>query len=573
MKRVKSIFCLTIAILFISSIIMNNQVAKATEKDLPQIAFLGVDHMPLIEGDIENFIITTKNADKVQYKAEMKSPITGSWEDLTNGYTEIMNAKVPFSLKYLETFKEGNYTLRIYTKRISDGAEGLYETHLECVKKDDNRIQANENLVIDSNYYGVGEKVVINGLKTISDIHNLYKYRLHVYNATKDQWLVNEVQYTNKIEWTPKEPGIYVLDVHISSEKSPSWKKYLKDPTSTILKGTYEAWKLKVITVDENHRVRVGMATDEGGLEDRSFNQSAHKGLSNAKKDLPVEYKLVIEAKTQEDYEKNLETIAENCDLTIGVGFQMVDAVSDVSLKNQNKKFVIVDSVVEAPNVMSILFKEEEGSFLMGVIAGKMTKTNKIAFVGGMDFDLINKFECGFAAGVKVVNEEAAQNLIDRKTVKYADSFSDVVKGYEITKKLINEGCDVFYHAAGGAGIGMFQAIKDAKQSGKNVWAIGVDIDQAITMPEYAHIMLSSMVKKIDTATYLATKSVVDKTFEGGTITLGIKENGVGYAESTKINTNKEVLESVEKYKKAIIDGTIKVPVSLEELKEFNKKL
>ena len=156
------------------------------EKDSPQIAFLGIDHMPLVEGDIESFIITTKNADKAQYKAEMKSPTSEGWEDLTNGYTETMDSQTPFSLKYLESFKEGKYTLRIYTKRISDGAEGLYETYLDCVKKDYNRIHANEDLLVASDYYGVGEKVVINGVKTTNGTDDPYKYRLHVYNSVKD---------------------------------------------------------------------------------------------------------------------------------------------------------------------------------------------------------------------------------------------------------------------------------------------------------------------------------------------------------------------------------------------------
>ena len=150
MKKIKAMPCLILVMIFLSCIIMNTEVVKATEKDLPQIAFLGIDHLPLIEGDIESFIITTKNADKVQYKVEMKSSITEKWEDLTKGYTEIIDAKIPFSLKYFESFKAGKYTLRIYTKRTSDGAVGVYETYLNCEKKyDNNKIYANGDMIID----------------------------------------------------------------------------------------------------------------------------------------------------------------------------------------------------------------------------------------------------------------------------------------------------------------------------------------------------------------------------------------------------------------------------------------
>ncbi|MEG2256561.1 MAG: BMP family ABC transporter substrate-binding protein, partial [Cetobacterium sp.] len=190
------------------------------------------------------------------------------------------------------------------------------------------------------------------------------------------------------------------------------------------------------------------------------------------------------------------------------IGFQLADAVANVAKNNPDANLAIIDSVVEADNVLSVMFKEEEGSFLVGVIAGLTTKTNKVGFIGGKDSDAIQKFEAGFAAGVAAVNPEAAKGLISSdgiatgSTVKYADSFGDVNKGYELAKSLYNEGCDVIYHAAGGVGIGLFQATQELRKDGKEVWAIGVDMDQAVSLPEFADSILTSMVKRVDDSTY-----------------------------------------------------------------------
>jgi basic membrane protein A and related proteins len=315
--------------------------------------------------------------------------------------------------------------------------------------------------------------------------------------------------------------------------------------------------------------IKVGLSTDEGGLNDKSFNQSADTGLKKAVEDFGVEYS-PIESTSKEDYIDNLGELVDNgSKLVFAVGFQMDAAVKGVSEKNTDTNFVIIDSVVEEPNVQSYVFKQNEGSFLMGVIAGKMSKTNKVGFIGGKDFDLINNFEVGFAAGVMSVNPEAGADLVSRKTVKYADSFGDVNKGYELAKALYDEGCDVIYHAAGGVGMGLFSATKELRDKGEDVWAIGVDMDQAVTT-DYGDYLLSSMIKRVDTATYNATKEIVDGTFEGGkVVSLGLKEEGVGIAPTSDKNTPKEVLDLVETYRKAIVDGKFKVPATLDELADF----
>ncbi len=322
--------------------------------------------------------------------------------------------------------------------------------------------------------------------------------------------------------------------------------------------------------------VSVGLSTDEGGLNDKSFNQSADEGVKRAEKEFGVKY-TPIEAQKKEDYEPNLQSLIDGgSDLTLAIGFQLADAVKAVAGNNPDSKLCIIDSEVkDASNVMSITFKEEEGSFLMGVIAGLTTKTNKVGFIGGKDFDTINKFESGFAAGVKAVNPEAAAGLIsaDGKnpgtTVKYADSFADTNKGKELATSLYGAGCDVIYHAAGGCGIGLFQATKELKEAGKDVWAIGVDMDQAVSLPEFKDVILSSMMKRVDNATYDATKAVIDGTFKAGHVELGIAEGGVGMAETTKNNTAPDVIKKAEEFEAQIKDGKIKVPATRQEVIDF----
>lgn len=323
--------------------------------------------------------------------------------------------------------------------------------------------------------------------------------------------------------------------------------------------------------------IKIGLATDEGGINDKSFNQTASEGVVKAKNELGVEYKYV-ESQKKEDYVPSLQALVDDkAQLTFAVGFQLADAVKEVAANNPDVKFCLIDSVLEADNVLSITFKEEEGSFLMGVIAGLTTKTNKIGFIGGKDFDTINKFEAGFAAGVQAVNPEAAKGLLsaDGKTagttVKYADSFSDTNKGYELSKSLYDAGCDVIYHAAGGVGIGLFKATQELRKAGQDVWAIGVDMDQAKSLPDYADCILSSMMKRVDLATYETSKAMVDGTFKAGVKTLGIAEGGVGIAASTDKNTKADVLKKAQEFETKIKNGEIKVPATRQAAVDFAK--
>lgn len=325
--------------------------------------------------------------------------------------------------------------------------------------------------------------------------------------------------------------------------------------------------------------VSVGLVTDEGGINDKSFNQTANEGVKKAEKEFGIKYKYV-ESQKKEDYEPNIESlIADGSQLTYAIGYQLADAVKAASENNPETKFCLIDSVVKAPNVQSVTFKEEEGSFLMGVIAGLTTKTNKVGFIGGKDMETIVKFEAGFAAGVNAVNPEAAKGLVSPdgtapgSTIKYADSFVDTNKGYELGKSLYDAGCDVVYHAAGGVGVGLFQVTQELRKSGEDVWAIGVDKDQAKELDgEFADVILSSMMKRVDIATYEAAKAMVDGKFKAEVKSLGIAEGGVGMAESTSTNTKPEVIKKAEDYQNQIKEGKIKVPGTREEVIKFVEK-
>lgn len=315
--------------------------------------------------------------------------------------------------------------------------------------------------------------------------------------------------------------------------------------------------------VQETTKLRVGMVTDEGGLGDKSFNDAAYEGLQKVEKDLGFEV-TVLEPKQTSDYQAYMDRVSKNSDLVLGIGYKLKDTVDSVSKQNPDIKYVLVDDIVEGDNVYNLTFKEEEGSFLAGVLAGLTTKTNKVGFIGGTETPLIKKFESGFIAGVKSVNPEAGQLLEEGKTVRYAGTFSDTARGYEIAKSLYSDGVDIIYHAAGGVGIGMFRA---AKETGN--YGIGVDQDQALSLPEYSDVILTSVVKNLQEGVYNVVEGISTGSYEPGTTELGLKENGIYLAPISKEKVSQEILDKVEEYKNKIINGEIVVPATIEELKNF----
>ncbi|NLG83875.1 MAG: BMP family ABC transporter substrate-binding protein [Firmicutes bacterium] len=294
-------------------------------------------------------------------------------------------------------------------------------------------------------------------------------------------------------------------------------------------------------------KLRFAMVTDIGGLGDQSFNDAAWDGMQMLKKEYGAEVK-VLESKKAEDYIPNLKSLAEQgYDMIWAVGFLMADALNNVAAQYPKIRFGIIDSVVDKPNVTSVTFREEQGSFLVGVVAGKMTKTNLVGFVGGMQFPLIEKFQAGYEAGVKAANPKA------KVLVNYVGSFGDPTKGKETALAQFNLGADIVYHAAGDTGTGVIEA---AKSMGKGYWAIGVDKDQHHLAPQN---VLVCMIKRVDVGVFQGTKAVLAGK-GGGVMELSLKEDGVGICKSASKTVPESVLDLVEQYRKDIIAGKIVVP-------------
>ena len=319
----------------------------------------------------------------------------------------------------------------------------------------------------------------------------------------------------------------------------------------------------------------VGMVSDTGGVDDKSFNQSAWEGIQafgkeNGLKEGKEGY-TYLQSESDADYTTNLNSLVrQKYDLIYGIGFTMEDAIREAAEQNPNSNFAIVDAVVDADNVASITFKENEGSFIVGVIAGMQTKSNKVGFVGGIENPIIQKFEKGFIAGVKTVNPNAEVQ------VKYTGSFSDASIAKATASAMYKSGIDVIYHAAGNGGKGVFTEAKNIKKKNpdEEVWVIGVDKDQAdegeISGTDM-NITLTSMVKRVDLAVQKISKQAMEGTFPGGeNVVFGLEDNGVDIAPS-KDNLSDDVLKKVDEYKEKIKNAEIKVPATQKELEEYLK--
>lgn len=295
---------------------------------------------------------------------------------------------------------------------------------------------------------------------------------------------------------------------------------------------------------------RVGIVLSTGGLGDKSFNDAAYRGLEQAQKDLGIEFKYVEPASPAEDEEFLREYAEAGYDLIIATGFQMTESARTVAADYPKIKFVMIDDVVDLPNVKSMVFKEEEGSFLVGVIAGLMTKNNAVGFVGGMENPLIKKFEVGFKQGAEYVNPKVKFFSV---YTTGPNPFNDPVRGKENAISEINQGADVIYHAAGGTGMGVIAAAKE-----KGVFAIGVDSNQDAVEPG---TVLTSMLKNVDVGVYDIIKSLTKGEFVPGLTVYGAKENGVGVTnfEFTKEIIGADKLAKFEEIKAKLMSGEIKV--------------
>lgn len=308
--------------------------------------------------------------------------------------------------------------------------------------------------------------------------------------------------------------------------------------------------------------VNVGVVFDSGGRGDKSFNDSAYRGTEMATKDMDIDVK-PVDSRAEKDYETNLTTLAEaGQDIVFAIGINQKKALETVAPKYPNVKFAIVDAVVNAPNVRSLVFAEQEGSFLAGYVAGLKSKTGKIGFVGGQQIPLIKKFEAGYIAGAKTANPK-----IEVLPAKYTESWDDIDKGKAAADVLFNGGADIVYHAAGRCGLGVINSAKDHK-----LFAIGVDSDQDEVAKGQ---VLTSMIKRVDQAVYATIKDVATEKFTPGTKVYDLKADGVGLSEMkyTKDIVGKDVIGKVTKIADQIKKGTIKVPSTPEDLTAYLSKL
>ena len=297
--------------------------------------------------------------------------------------------------------------------------------------------------------------------------------------------------------------------------------------------------------------IKIGMVADLGGINDESFNQSAWEGLQQAEKDFGIEIK-VIESKQASEYLTNMESlIDEDVDMVIGVGYTMKEDIQKQAENYPDKQFVLIDETYDTipENVTPILFRENEAAYLTGLIAGKMTKTNDLGFIGGIQTPVVSRFEYGYKAGVKEANEKSDVN------VQYAGTFSDAAKGKSIANQMYGNGSDIILSAAGGTGLG---AIESAKE--QNKYAIGVDRDQSDLAPEN---VLTSALKRVNVGVYDIVKEFVDGKLKGGVEKVyGLKEDGVGIPESTKNLVSQDIIDYVNVMIEKVKSGEIKVPAT-----------
>lgn len=307
---------------------------------------------------------------------------------------------------------------------------------------------------------------------------------------------------------------------------------------------------------EEATTVKIGMVTDVGGVNDKSFNQTSWEGLQALEAEDPTFEVKYLESKTDADYQTNINTfIDEGYDLIICVGYMLADATREAAEANPDQLFAIIDDPsIDLPNVACLMFAQNEASYLVGLVAGSVTKSKTVGYVQGMVSDSMNQFGVGFISGVK----EACP---DATVLQYnANNFGDIAGGSTAAKDMITKGADVIYHAAGGTGIGVINACGE-----EGIWAIGVDTDQSNLDPDH---VLTSAMKRVDIASQDISKAVKDGSFTAGIHMYDLSNGGVDLA-PTRDHIPADVLETVEAAKAAIIAGEKVVPSTVEECPDF----
>ena len=290
---------------------------------------------------------------------------------------------------------------------------------------------------------------------------------------------------------------------------------------------------------------------DRGGKFDKSFNEAAYNGIEKFKKETNVEYR-DFEITNDAQREQAIQRFArDGHNPVIVIGFSFGTTLEKVAKEFPNTRFTIIDSVINQPNIRSAVFTEHEGSYLVGLMAGLASKTNKVGFVGGMDIPLIRKFACGYVQGVKAAKPSA--EIIQNMTGTTGAAFNDPAKGAELAKSQLDRGADVVYHAAGGTGIGVLRTVADAGKLG-----IGVDSNQNGLHPGK---VLTSMLKRVDVAVYSTLQDAKGGKWTPGVTVYGLAQDGVGYAldDNNKALVDDAMKAAVDKAAADIKAGTVKV--------------
>lgn len=311
---------------------------------------------------------------------------------------------------------------------------------------------------------------------------------------------------------------------------------------------------------DSLKEITIGLVTDTGGIDDKSFNQGTWEGIQYyAKKfELPEGNISFLQSTSDADYIPNLSQFSEDKkDLMVAAGFLFEEAIGKISTDFPDQKILFIDAVVEAPNVLNAIFAEHEGSYLVGVAAALKAQDagkDTVGFVGGMDFDTIQKFEAGFEQGVLAVDPEM------KIVVDYVGDFNKPEDGQTLAAKMYDAGVYIIYHAAGGSGNGVIKEAKDRVQNGEDVWVIGVDKDQ-YSEGVYADgksVILTSMLKAVYQASYDTSKLVAQDKFQGGTRVYDLKANGVGIP-AVNPNLTDEWVEKIQEFGDRIRSGEVTV--------------
>ena len=317
---------------------------------------------------------------------------------------------------------------------------------------------------------------------------------------------------------------------------------------------------------DENAKndYNFGLVIGEGGVNDQGFNQLAWEGYKRLNEEFGYDVKY-LESRQESDFGANLDKFAdEEMDMIWTLGFTMKDITVNAAKMNPDLKYGNIDSVCEEipDNMVSVVFRAQESTFLTGYIAGRMTQTDRVGFIGAMRSDVINQFEYGFRAGVAYAAKEMGKEI--DVEVQYAESFTDTAKNKSISTLMYSNGVDIILPC--GATLGSVEAAKEMDK-----YVIGIDMDQRHLAPDQ---MLTVAMKNVDVAVYEITKEIAEGKFKGGVEkSFGIAEGGVGIAPDSDNLVPGEVLEKVKEISDMIVDGSILPPKDDKEFQTFMKTL